>query len=112
MAKSDEHMKKVKEALLSKQAELEKREKARKLRELKKIGKQVQIESIKKKNKDKKKFNQSMDKLKKGDKTQLSALEDDDNNVNGSGSGSGGANKNKRKKDEINNPIYNKNNKL
>jgi hypothetical protein len=41
MAKSDQHMEKVKEVLLSKEDELENRDKVCKLRELKKIGKQV-----------------------------------------------------------------------
>ena len=49
MSKSDNHMKKVREALLSKHAEMEKREKVRKLRELKKMGKQIQVENEKKK---------------------------------------------------------------
>ena len=49
MAKSDRHMEKVKEALLSKEAELEKRDKVRKFRELKKIGKQFQMENTRNK---------------------------------------------------------------
>ena len=54
MAKSDEHMKKVRETLLSKHSEMERREKVRKLRELKKMGKQIQIEAEKKKQSGKK----------------------------------------------------------
>lgn len=53
MAKSDDHMKKVREALLTRNAELEKRDKVRKLRELKKMGKQIQIEAEKMKQKGK-----------------------------------------------------------
>jgi hypothetical protein len=49
MSKTDDHMKKVRETLLTKHAEIEKREKVRKLRELKKMGKQIQIEAEKKK---------------------------------------------------------------
>ena len=49
MSKSDDHMKKVRETLLTKHAEIEKREKVRQLRELKKMGKQIQIEAEKKK---------------------------------------------------------------
>ena len=49
MVKSDDHMKKVRETLLSKHSEMERREKVRKLRELKKMGKQIQIEAKKKK---------------------------------------------------------------
>ena len=41
MVKTDDHMRKVRQNLLSKQKILEHREKARKLRELKKYGKKV-----------------------------------------------------------------------
>ena len=81
MAKSDNHMKKVREHLLSKHAELEKRDKIRKMRELKKMGKQIQVEVIKKKEMAKKKLNEKVKKFKKGDKTDnLDILleEDDD----------------------------------
>ena len=79
MAKSDEHMKRVRESLLSKHAEMEKREKVRKLREMKKMGKQIQVEVEKKKLQAKKKLNESIKKFKKGgDKDDLDiALEDD-----------------------------------
>ncbi len=80
MAKSDDHMKRVRETLLSKHAEMEKREKVRKLREMKKMGKQIQVEVEKKKLQAKKKMNESLKKFKKsGDKDDLDiALEDDD----------------------------------
>ncbi|CAF0989275.1 unnamed protein product [Brachionus calyciflorus] len=71
MAKSDEHMKKVRENLLSKHAEQERREKVRKLRELKKMGKQIQIENEKKKLDAKKKLKDAVKKYKKGDKDSL-----------------------------------------
>lgn len=64
-------MKKVRENLLSKHAEIEKREKIRKLRELKKMGKQIQIEAEKKKLEAKRSFNDSVKKFKKGDKDDL-----------------------------------------
>ena len=41
MVKTDDHMRKVRESLLSKQKALENKEKARKMRELKKYGKKV-----------------------------------------------------------------------
>jgi rRNA-processing protein EBP2 len=41
MAKTDIHMKKVREKLLSKEQEIDRREKARKLRDLRKFGKKV-----------------------------------------------------------------------
>ena len=75
MAKSDQHMKKVKEVLLSKVAELEKRDKVRKLRQLKKVGKQVQMENARKKQKEKKNFNESIESIKKG-KTDASTVLD------------------------------------
>jgi rRNA-processing protein EBP2 len=71
MAKSDEHMKRVKEKLLSKHAEMERREKVRKLREMKKLGKQIQQEVEKKKQQTKKRLSESIKKFKKGDKDSL-----------------------------------------
>ena len=41
MVKTDDHMRRVRQCLLSRQKVLEQREKARKLRELKKYGKKV-----------------------------------------------------------------------
>jgi rRNA-processing protein EBP2 len=79
MVKSAKHMEKVQEVILSKQAEIEKREKVKKLRELKKMGKQIQMEAEKKKQMAKKKLNESIKKFKKGDKDSLEiALEDDE----------------------------------
>ena len=43
MIKIDDHMKKVRQSLLGRQKILEQREKARKLRELKKYGKKVKL---------------------------------------------------------------------
>ena len=54
MSKSDLHMKKVRATLLTKHAEIEKRDKIRKLRELKKMGKSIQVENEVKKAKAKK----------------------------------------------------------
>ena len=53
MAKSDDHMNKVREKLVSKQATEEKLEKVRKLRNLKKFGKKVQQEVAVKRQKEK-----------------------------------------------------------
>lgn len=71
MAKSDDHMKRVRESLLSKHAEMEKREKVRKLREMKKMGKSIQQEAEKKKLHAKKSLNTAVKKYKKGDKDSL-----------------------------------------
>lgn len=82
MAKSDEHMKKVRENLLSKHAEMERREKVRKLRELKKMGKTIQQEVEKKKQQAKKNLKESIKKYKKGDKEGLEIeLEEEDNKL-------------------------------
>jgi rRNA-processing protein EBP2 len=84
MAKSDEHMKRVREHLLSKHAEMERRDKVRKLRELKKMGKQIQVEAIKKKEKAKKAMNDKVNRYKKGDKTDnLDILLDEDDDKKG-----------------------------
>jgi rRNA-processing protein EBP2 len=69
MAKSDDQMKRVREHLLSKHAELEKRDKIRKLRELKKMGKSIQVEALKKKEQAKKSMNDKVNRYKKGDKS-------------------------------------------
>lgn len=78
-------MKKVRENLLSKHAEIERREKVRKLRELKKMGKQIQQEAEKKKLDAKKSFNESVKKFKKGQKDDLMIeLENEDGGDEGS----------------------------
>ncbi len=70
----------IKEEILSKHAELDRREKVRKLREMKKIGKQMQQESLRRKNAEKKNFNKSIEKIKKGDKDgfEVLAVDNDD----------------------------------
>lgn len=62
MVKSEQQMAKVRDTLKSKKASIEKSEKMKKLRELKKIGKKIQEEVLKKRNKDKKEF---LEKVKK-----------------------------------------------
>lgn len=66
MAKSDEHMQKIREKLLSKEKALERSEKAKKLRELKKYGKQIQREVMNQRQKEKKQMMDSVKKYKKG----------------------------------------------
>ncbi len=80
MSKSDDHMKRIKENLLSKHAETEKRDKIRKLREMKKLGKSIQNEVEKKKLQAKKKLSDSIKKFKKGDKESLN-IELESNNI-------------------------------
>ncbi|XP_002737177.1 putative rRNA-processing protein EBP2 [Saccoglossus kowalevskii] len=71
MAKSDEHMRKVRQKLLGKQLAMERSEKAKKLRELRKYGKQVQREVLQKRQKEKKELLDSVKKFRKGQKDKL-----------------------------------------
>ncbi|XP_072023992.1 uncharacterized protein [Amphiura filiformis] len=74
MAKSDQHMRKVREKLIAKQLSLEKSEKAKKLRELRKFGKKVQHEVLLQRSKEKKELMESVKQFKKGNKESLDAL--------------------------------------
>nr|XP_022316458.1 probable rRNA-processing protein EBP2 [Crassostrea virginica] len=76
MAKSDDHMKRVREKLVEKQTALERSEKAKKLRELRKYGKKVQIEVIQKRQKEKKEMLDAVKKYRKGQKDKLDFLND------------------------------------
>ncbi|KAM9849346.1 putative rRNA-processing protein EBP2 [Aulostomus maculatus] len=77
MAKSDQHMQKIRKKLISKQAILEKSEKAKKLREQRKFGKKVQIEVIQKRQKEKKAMMTAVKKYQKGMTDKLDFLEGD-----------------------------------
>ncbi|XP_064476708.1 probable rRNA-processing protein EBP2 [Ornithodoros turicata] len=66
MAKSDDHMKKVREKLLSKKNAMERSERVKQLREMKKFGKKVQTEVLQKRQKEKKEMMDNLKKLKKG----------------------------------------------
>jgi len=66
MAKSDSHMKKVREKLLSKQTAVERREHVRAIREQKKQGKKIQREILQEKKSEKKKMLNALKKTKKG----------------------------------------------
>ncbi|KAH7970477.1 hypothetical protein HPB49_007759 [Dermacentor silvarum] len=66
MAKADTHMTKVREKLLSKKVALERSEKARKMRELKKFGKKVQVEVLQQRQKEKREMMENLKKFKKG----------------------------------------------
>lgn len=75
MAKSDGHMKKVREKLISKQTSMELSEKAKKLREQRKYGKQVQVEVMKKRLEEKKKLAESVKKFRKGGRGEQDELD-------------------------------------
>merc|ERR1712013_919766 len=64
MAKSDQHMNKIRAKLLSKEQEQERAEKIKKLRELKKYGKKVQVEVQQKRQKEKKEMLDEMKKMR------------------------------------------------
>ena len=76
MAKSDEHMQKVRQKLVSKQAAEERLDKIRKLRELRKFGKKVQVEVQQKRQKEKRDMLEQVKKFRKGQTDKIDFLED------------------------------------
>jgi len=66
MAKSDDHMKKVRSKLLEKKLGMERSEKIKKLRDQKKYGKKVQQEVLLKRQKEKREMLESVKKFRKG----------------------------------------------
>ncbi|XP_017328629.1 probable rRNA-processing protein EBP2 [Ictalurus punctatus] len=77
MAKSDQHMQKIRKKLIQKQMAMEKSEKAKKLREQRKYGKQVQVEVLQKRQKEKKSMMTAVKKYQKGMTDKLDFLEGD-----------------------------------
>ncbi|XP_039591182.1 probable rRNA-processing protein EBP2 [Polypterus senegalus] len=77
MAKSDQHMQKVRAKLLQKQQAMERSEKAKKLRELRKYGKKVQVQVLQKRQKEKKAMMTAVKKYQKGMVDKLDFLEGD-----------------------------------
>jgi len=71
MVKSDVHMQKVRRKLLEKKDGIELSEKARKQRELKKIGKKIQQNVLQKRQVEKKKMLNEVDRMKKGKSQKL-----------------------------------------
>ncbi|CAG5120489.1 unnamed protein product [Candidula unifasciata] len=76
MAKSDEHMKKVRSKLLEKKLSMERSEKAKKLRELRKYGKKVQQEVLQKRQKEKKDMLDTIKKFRKGQIDKVDFLDE------------------------------------
>ena len=76
MAKSDDHMNKIREKLLVKEQGQQRAEKVAKLRELKKFGKKVQTEVQLKRQKEKKDMMDEMKKIRKGQGGNLDFLDD------------------------------------
>ncbi|QRV92349.1 rRNA-processing protein ebp2 [Ceratobasidium sp. AG-Ba] len=65
MVKSDSHMERIRQRLLDERAGIQKSEVAKKQRELKKVGKQVQVEKLKEREKSKKEMNERVKGLKR-----------------------------------------------
>ncbi|XP_076236389.1 putative rRNA-processing protein EBP2 homolog [Calliopsis andreniformis] len=76
MAKSDAHMQKVRENLMKKQVVTQRAEKARALRQQKKIGKQMQIQATLQKHAEKRKLMEEVKKYRKGVRKDLDFLDD------------------------------------
>ncbi|MCJ8731874.1 hypothetical protein PDJAM_G00204940 [Pangasius djambal] len=77
MAKSDQHMQKIRKKLIQKQMAMEKSEKAKKLREQRKFGKKVQVQVLQKRQKEKKSMMMAVKKYQKGMTDKLDFLEGD-----------------------------------
>ncbi|KYQ47138.1 putative rRNA-processing protein EBP2 like protein [Trachymyrmex zeteki] len=76
MAKSDDHMQKVRENLMKKQVMTQRSEKVRQLRQQKKVAKQMQVEATLKKHAEKRKFMEEVKKYRKGIRKDLDFLDD------------------------------------
>ncbi|KAJ8415599.1 hypothetical protein AAFF_G00425790 [Aldrovandia affinis] len=87
MAKTDQHMQKIRKKLIMKQTAMEKSEKAKKLREQRKYGKKVQTEVLQKRQKEKKAMMASVKNYQKGMTDKLDFLDGDQ----GKGKGKKGA---------------------
>ncbi|KXJ26681.1 probable rRNA-processing protein EBP2 [Exaiptasia diaphana] len=83
MVKTDEHMQRVRAKLLSKQQGIERSDKMKKLREMKKFGKKVQQDVLQKRQKEKKEMIESVKKYRKGNKQAAPEfMKDDDFDIN------------------------------
>nr|CAD7266844.1 unnamed protein product [Timema shepardi] len=76
MAKTDQHMQKVRENLQKKQFEEARSEKAKKQRQLRKMGKQIQVETKLRRESEKRQLAEEVKKYRKGLRTDLDFLED------------------------------------
>jgi len=76
MAKTDDHMHKVRENLMKKQVAAQRSERVRQLRQQRKVGKQMQIEATLKKHAEKRKMLEEVKKYRKGIRQDLDFLDD------------------------------------
>lgn len=77
MFKTDEHMQKVRHALLQRKTALEQTEKVRRIRQEKKLAKEKQVAAIQEKHKQKRELNENIKKFRKGLRNDLDFLETD-----------------------------------
>lgn len=82
MFKSDEHMQKVRHALLQRKTALEQTEKVRRIRQEKKLAKEKQVAAIQEKHKQKRELNENIKKFRKGLRNDLDFLETDSGKKN------------------------------
>ncbi|KAJ2947146.1 hypothetical protein O0L34_g16503 [Tuta absoluta] len=100
MAKTDEHMQKVRKNLMAKQAAQARTEKVRQLRDQKKMSKRVQIDAKLKQQADKKQMLEQLKRVRKG-KASASDLDflDDNQGKKGQGKGKDKVNRKRQHKD-------------
>uniref|UniRef100_A0A182TVQ9 Uncharacterized protein n=1 Tax=Anopheles melas TaxID=34690 RepID=A0A182TVQ9_9DIPT len=78
MAKTDEHMQRIRKVLLDKQEGIAKSERIRQLREQRRIGKLIQREATEKRDEERRKMLGDIKKFRKGKLSNLDFLDDDD----------------------------------
>lgn len=83
MAKSDEHMQKLRKVLLAKQEGIAKSERARQLREQRRIGKVIQRQATEKRDEERRKMLNDIKKFRKGKLANLDFLDDVESSANG-----------------------------
>lgn len=110
MAKSDDHMQKIRNRLLKKSKGLEISERVKKIRDIKKYGKRVQIEAEQRKVKEKKEMIDNLNKYRKGKIDNLDFLNLKENDRKKGGGGSGGAKSKTKKKGPFGKNRYTKRN--
>lgn len=98
MAKTDEHMQKVRRHLMDKQEGQAKAEKVKQIRDQRKMGKKVQQQARVKKEMEKKETLDQLKKFRKGKLSNLDFLESKKNGGGGGGGGRGGGQKGGAKK--------------
>eukprot|EP01135_Chromosphaera_perkinsii_P000745 Nk52_evm33s151 gene=Nk52_evmTU33s151 len=99
MVKTDNHMRRVRERILDEKKAMDRSEQAKKVREMKKFGKQVQTEVLKERQKKKADDLEALKKYRKGQANKPGFLDDQQFNIDVEDDGEGNKNANKRKAD-------------